>query len=470
MGGTGLLREKIRFFQRFCLFLDLFWIAISWFGAYWLRFLSGWVPVYFGTPPVGVYLAHLPLVLLVWLVALLNTGVYRSDRWWSLNREWGALLRGSIVAMVLLVCVTYLSTKAEISRIFYFCFGCFGFCSLWLNRMLLRAVLRRLVPGGGDPQRILLVGENSFTPLFDQNVRLHPEVGLSVRGMLLPEGSSPVSRGVPVLGTYADLREVLLGEKIDIVVFALTMEETGRIHSLLFTIQDLPVDVQVIPDVFSILPLRPGVEVFGGIPLVQIRTSPHLGLSRLGKRSLDIGVSLATLLLLSPVMALVALLIRLTSPGPAFYRQVRMGFDKKEFHMLKFRTMHLGAEPEGRAIWSQQLDPRRTRLGVLMRKYSLDEIPQFWNVLKGEMSLVGPRPERPEFIQEFCSRIPFYMLRYKVKSGLTGLAQVQGWRGATSLEKRIECDIQYIQNWTMSMDLKILWRTLWKGFINRAEG
>jgi len=465
-----LLREKVRFFQRFCLVLDLCWVSLSWLGAYWLRFLSGWIPVYFGTPPIEVYLAHLPVVLLVWLVALLNSGVYRANKWWSLNREWGGLLRGSVVAMVLLVCVTYFSTKAEISRIFYFCFGCICFCSLLLNRLLIRTILRRLIPGGGDLQRILLVGENSFARIFEQNVRRHPEVGLSIRGMLLPQESSHGSRKIPVLGRYTDLRQVLLQEKIDNVIFALTMEETGQLQSLLCAIQDLPVDVQVIPDVFSIMPLRPGVEDFGGVPLVQIRTSPHLGPSRLAKRTLDIVFSLASLLLLSPVMSLIALLIKLTSPGPSFYRQIRMGFDGKEFCMLKFRTMHVGAEPESRAVWSQRLDPRRTRLGVFLRKYSLDEIPQLWNVLKGEMSLVGPRPERPEFIQEFCKRVPFYMLRYKVKSGLTGLAQVQGWRGATSLEKRIECDIQYIQRWTMSLDLKILWRTIWKGFINRAEG
>lgn len=465
-----MLREKVRSFQRFCLVSDVLWISLSWLGAYWLRFLSGWIPVYFGTPAIDVYLAYLPVVLLVWIVALVNTGVYSTDRWWNLTREWGTLFRGSVVAMVLLVCVNYLSMKAEISRLFYLCFGCLSLGSLSFNRLLFRSILKRIAPRRTNPHRVLLVGNNAYASLFCQKVHQHPEVGLSIQGMLSEDEPSLVSDGSPVLGQYRNLRDVVLKERIHIVVFALTMEETGQIKSLLSAVQDLPVDMQVLPDVFSVMPLRPGVEDFGGIPLVQIRTSPQQGLSRLGKRSMDILLSLVGLLLLSPLLILIVALIRFTSPGPVLYRQVRMGFDDKEFSMIKFRTMKVGAEPENQAVWSRTLDPRRTRLGILLRKYSLDEIPQLWNVMKGEMSMVGPRPERPEFIQDFCKRIPSYMLRYKVKSGLTGLAQVQGWRGATSLEKRIECDIQYIQNWTMSLDLKILWRTLWRGFINRAEG
>jgi exopolysaccharide biosynthesis polyprenyl glycosylphosphotransferase len=229
------------------------------------------------------------------------------------------------------------------------------------------------------------------------------------------------------------------------------------------------VDILVIPDVFPIMPLHPGIEEFEGIPLVRVRGSPQQGAARLEKRIVDLVLSGIAIVLLAPVFLAIALAIKLTSPGPVLYRQIRLGMDGREFSLVKFRTMRDDAEKKNEPVWSVRKDPRRTRLGVFLRKYSLDELPQLWNVLKGDMSLVGPRPERPEFIREFQKQIPAYILRQKVKSGLTGLAQVQGWRGSTSLEKRVECDIQYIEGWSLGLDLKILWLTLWKGFVNKAE-
>lgn len=466
-----MLREKARSFQTLCLVADLVSIGLAWMGAFWLRFHSGWIPVYFGIPGVDVYGSHLPLVLLVWMVALYASGVYSTRRWWVLSQERRILLRGSLWAMVLLVSVTYLSTKTEISRIFYFCFACLATGALFLNRLLLRRALRRFLYHGGEPFRVLLVGENTYASAFEDQVREHPEAGLTVVGRLVAETAGADNRlETRVLGKYQDLRDRVLDGKIRLVVLALTMEESSLLLPLLRSIEDLPVDIQILPDLFSILPLCPGVEDFGGIPLIQIRASPHLGTAKFMKRTLDVVLSLVALALLLPFMGVIALLVKSTSPGPALYRQTRMGPDGKAFQMVKFRTMHVGAEPPGRPVWSRSGDPRRTRVGAFLRRYSLDEIPQLWNVLKGDMSLVGPRPERPEFIREFSQRIPAYRLRYKVKGGMTGLAQIQGWRGATSLEKRIECDIQYIQRWTLGLDLKILFMTLWKGFINRAEG
>lgn len=466
-----MLREKARSFQTLCLAADLVSTGVAWMGAFWLRFHSGWIPVYFGKPEVDVYLAHLPLVLLVWLVALHASGVYSTRRWWVLSNERRILLRGALWAMVLLVSVTYLSTKTEISRIFYFCFGCLATGALFGNRLLLRTVLKRARYRRGEPYKVLLVGKNAHASAFEEQARAHPEAGLLVVGRLLAESSGAKGgAGTRVLGVYEDLRSRVLEEKIHIVVLALTMEESSLLLPLLRSIEDLPVDIQILPDFFSILPLCPGVEDFGGIPLIQIRASPHLGTAKFMKRAMDIVLSLAALVAVLPFMGLIAVFIKTTSPGPVLYRQTRMGPDGKAFQMVKFRTMCVGAEPPDTPVWSRPGDPRRTRIGAFLRRYSLDEIPQLWNVLKGDMSLVGPRPERPEFIRDFSRRIPAYMLRYKVKGGLTGLAQIQGWRGATSLEKRIECDIQYIQRWTLGLDVKILLLTLWKGFINRAEG
>jgi len=213
--------------------------------------------------------------------------------------------------------------------------------------------------------------------------------------------------------------------------------------------------------------LRGGVEEFDGLPILNLRNSPLYGWNMIMKRALDIAISLIAIALLSPFMLLIAVLIRLTSPGPVLYRQERMGIGGDIFHILKFRTMAVDAEAATGAVWARKGDPRRTMPGSILRATSLDELPQLFNVLKGDMSLVGPRPERPVFIQEFRRKIPRYMLRHKMKAGITGWAQVNGWRGNTDLVKRVEHDLYYIEHWSISFDLKILMLTLWKGFVNR---
>jgi Undecaprenyl-phosphate glucose phosphotransferase len=464
-----MLREAFQLHRRFHLLLDAVWISLAWVVAYWIRFSSGWIPVYFGVPALQGYLAHLPLVVLVWLAALSYGGVYRTHRWWKTSMEWKIVARSSVVAMVLLVSIIYLSTKVELSRIFYVCFFVLSLVGLLAIRRISRLIFVRSRQNGSGFRRVLLVGENAFVPTFCENIDRHPEVGLRVHGCLLPEDPQGGPGKPAALGDYARLRQVVEKEKIDIVVFTLPLEHGSQLKGLLKGIDDLAVDILVIPDVFPIMPLHPGIEDFEGIPLVQVRASPQQGIARVEKRVVDLVLSGLALVLLAPLFLLIAVLIKATSPGPVLYRQPRLGMDGQAFSLVKFRTMREDAEKEDEPVWSIRDDPRRTRLGAFLRKYSLDEIPQFWNVFKGEMSLVGPRPERPEFIQEFRREIPAYILRQKVKSGITGLAQVRGWRGATSLEKRVECDIQYIEGWSLGLDLKILCLTLWKGFVNKAE-
>jgi exopolysaccharide biosynthesis polyprenyl glycosylphosphotransferase len=209
------------------------------------------------------------------------------------------------------------------------------------------------------------------------------------------------------------------------------------------------------------------VEEFEGLPIVTLSGSPMYGWNKVVKRALDLCIGVPLLLLCVPLFGLLALLVKCTSRGPVFYVQERMGFDGRVFGIIKFRTMQADAEDHTGAVWTQAHDPRRTRVGVWLRCTSLDELPQLWNVVKGEMSLVGPRPERPVFVEEFRKNIPRYMLRHRVKAGMTGWAQVQGWRGNTSLERRLEHDLYYIQHWSLVLDLKILWLTLWRGFVHK---
>jgi Undecaprenyl-phosphate glucose phosphotransferase len=227
------------------------------------------------------------------------------------------------------------------------------------------------------------------------------------------------------------------------------------------------VEVRIIADVPELAGLSLTTTSFDGMPMFGLRESPHFGLNIVVKRAMDIVLSALALVLLSPVMLTIAALIKLTTPGPIFYRQERCGLNGQSFQMLKFRSMRIDAEQQTGAVWAAKDDPRRTRLGTFLRKTSLDELPQFINVLLGDMSLVGPRPERPVFIKKFSKTIPNYQARHAVKAGITGWAQVHGWRGNTSLRKRIQYDLYYITHWTPLLDLRILWMTVWHGLVNR---
>jgi Undecaprenyl-phosphate glucose phosphotransferase len=263
-----------------------------------------------------------------------------------------------------------------------------------------------------------------------------------------------------VLGVYEDIQKVLAERSIDQVVLALPADAYDRMDSVIKFMGEEMVDVRVVPDLYHYMTLRAGVEDFDGLPMVRLQDSPMAGWNRVTKRTFDIAASSLMLALASPLMLLTAILIKVLTPGPIFYRQERMGFDGRCFKMLKFRTMKVNAEAQTGAVWAKEDDPRRTRLGALLRRLSIDELPQIFNVFRGDMSMVGPRPERPELISQFKKQIPRYMLRHKVKAGLTGLAQVRGFRGNTSLEKRIDSDLYYIEHWSVWLDLQILLRTV----------
>jgi Undecaprenyl-phosphate glucose phosphotransferase len=281
-----------------------------------------------------------------------------------------------------------------------------------------------------------------------------------------PEKVGTQILGAKVLGMISEVEQVLDAAPVDQVIIALPLEDQPLVKELMERLALRTVDVKLVPDLYQYITLKGGFEEFGGLPMVSLQGGPLHGWNLIAKRLFDFALSLLALLLAAPVMAVVAALVKLSSKGPVLFRQERMGMDGRTFQMLKFRTMRPDAEPAGAAMASEA-DPRRTGLGAFLRRFSLDELPQFFNVLKGEMSLVGPRPERPVFIEEFKKQIPRYHLRHLVKSGITGWAQVNGLRGQTSIEKRIEFDLYYIENWSLMLDLKILIRTALGGFLSR---
>ena len=284
---------------------------------------------------------------------------------------------------------------------------------------------------------------------------------------IAPAATISGHRGLPILGTLDEAGEIAVREHIDHLYVALPAEQHVQMLQLLQVVGREMIDVKVVPDVLQVIALRARLEDLDGIPIINVNDVPLQGFNSFIKRTLDVAISGTALVLFAIPLAIAALVIRRTSPGPIFYRQERMGLDGKQFTIYKFRSMYEDAEAETGPVWARDDDPRCTPVGRLLRKTSIDELPQLWNVLRGDMSLVGPRPERPYFVDQFKQRIPQYMLRHKVRAGLTGWAQVNGWRGNTSIEKRIEYDLYYIENWSVALDIKIMWLTLLKGFFQR---
>jgi Undecaprenyl-phosphate glucose phosphotransferase len=313
------------------------------------------------------------------------------------------------------------------------------------------------------------VGHEELAHEVIKTIQQHPEAGLTIAGIAAESPHLLGTRldGIEVLGTPRQVGVILQRESIDQLIIALSFQTYEVVEDVLAQVENEPVEVMLVPDLSRYRSLRCGVEDLAGIPALTLQGAPLYGWNAVLKRGLDLGVSSVALVFCAPLMAMLALLIKLSSPGPVLYRQQRMGLDCRPFTLLKFRSMYADAEPSGTPIWSTKNDQRCTRVGTWLRRLSLDELPQLVNVLKGEMSLVGPRPERPEFIAQFRQGIPRYMLRHKIQAGMTGWAQIHGYRGDTSIEERLRYDLEYIQRWSLAFDVKILVLTLIKGFLQQ---
>ena len=464
-----MLKKYNQVFITFLLFLDLFFIALAWFLAYLLRFDAGFVGVPKEFPSWG---EHLPLLVIVLLVcgAVFNmTGLYRPKRLSSPTAEFYDLIKAVTISVLVFVFLTYFFKEYRYSRLTILYFWVLSILFIGLSRAYARHLLRSLRKRGFNLRYVLILGENELGQKLVQSLHARPELGLKAIGFLSdsPEKVGQVIEGVDVVGTHEDLHRVLQQGGIDQVFIALPFHLHEKIKDILGSLRNELVNIKVVSDLYDFVTLRGGVEELDGLPIINIQDTPLLGWGKIAKRALDIVLSSVGLIALSLPMGLIAFLVKATSPGPVLFKQERMGFDGRIFEMLKFRSMVADAERETGSVWAKPDDPRRTPLGKILRKTSLDELPQLFNVLRGEMSLVGPRPERPELIEKFKYNIPNYMLRHKIKAGLTGWAQVNGWRGNTSLEKRIEHDLYYIENWSISLDLRILFMTLWKGLISK---
>jgi len=466
-----MLKERRQLFSGLFVGADLFVIGLAFVVAYGLRFYVPLVPVTKGVPPAENYLALLPVIFAIWGLVFQAHGLYDPARGASEASERRRIIRASSLAMLIFTAVSFLGIEKafSLSRLTLLFFYVLGTVGIVLERATLREVLREARRRGYNLRHVLLVGDGELGRAVQERMTRHPEFGLKVRGFLTDD---PLRVGgfvgsTPICGQWDEVAEIVARDGVDQVVFALPFDSFPKLGALLSQLDSAAVDVKVVPDVDRFVSLRTGIEEFGGLPLISLRATPLMGWNRVAKRTMDFLLAGLALLLLSPLMLLIALAVRLSTPGPVFFAQERMGLDGRVFRVWKFRTMALDAEAESGPVWATPDDPRRTGLGRFLRRFSLDELPQLLNVLRGEMSLVGPRPERPVFIEDFRSRVPKYMLRHMVQAGMTGWAQVNGWRGDTSIEQRIEHDLYYIENWSWRLDLKILALTFVRGFAGK---
>ena len=335
--------------------------------------------------------------------------------------------------------------------------------------MLIFTLLRDMREKGLNQKQMICVGYSRAAEEYIDRVLANPQWGYVIRGILddnVPAGTE--YRGIKVLGRIANLNIILPENRLDEIAITLGLSEYYRLEEIVALCEKSGVHTKFIPDYNKIIPTKPYTEDILGLPVINIRYVPlNNTFNALIKRAMDIVGSIVGIIVTSPLMILMCLIIKLTSPGPLIYKQERVGLHNQTFWMYKFRSMEVQPEAEEKKAWTVKNDPRVTPIGKFMRHTSIDELPQLFNILKGNMSLVGPRPERPFFVEKFREEIPRYMVKHQVRPGLTGWAQVNGYRGDTSIKKRIECDLYYIENWSIGLDIKIIFLTFFKGFINK---
>jgi Undecaprenyl-phosphate glucose phosphotransferase len=446
-------------------FFDGVLILGSWLAAYELRF--HWLPwpAPLGVPPFTFYLWFGAVMTPVALLILRTFALYRSARTARLGRELFSVTQGVLVIAALTAIASFF-TRGEIARSMMLLFAGLVWLGLCSTRVGIRVVLRELRRHGRNLRHVLVVGTGQLAATLLRKIAAHRDFGLAVEGLVAIDDSHAGREieGVRVIGTVWELKSLVERERADLVYLALPRSEFQAEDEALRQLGDSTAAVRLVPDLARAFTLNASLEDFDGMPVVLVTESPDMGWNGVMKRAFDFVLSGLGLVALAPVLVALAAWVRLDSPGPVLYAQERVGLSGRRFRMLKFRTMRVDAESGDVPGWTRPGDPRRTRAGEILRRLSLDELPQLWNVFLGQMSLVGPRPERPVYVEQFRASIPRYMLRHHVKAGITGWAQVNGLRGDTPLDRRIEYDLYYIRNWSLLFDVRIILLTLVRVF------
>ena len=463
-----MIKDNQTFFNRLHVVLDCIVTAFAYICAWYGRMVI-FPPVNQGVLPMKTYFFALYFIIPGYLAVFATLNIYKTKRMSSWFAELMDIIRANVVGGMVFLVVLYLVNQPNFSRslIFFFALGNVIFMSGY--RLIVRNILSYIRKVGYNSKQVVIVGYSRACEQYIDRILVNPQWGYKIRGILddeVPAGT--YYKGIQVLGRIDNLEVILPQNTLDEIAIALPLKNYKRLEEIVGRCEKSGVHTKFIPDYNSVIPSKPYTEDLSGLPVINIRRVPLTStFNWYLKRAIDIIGSLVAIIVFSPVMLLSVIIIKCHRDGPVLFVQERVGLHNKVFKMYKFRTMVEQKPEEEEKEWTTKNDPRVTGFGKFLRRTSLDETPQFFNILKGDMSLIGPRPERPQFVEQFKEEIPRYMIKHQVRPGLTGWAQVNGYRGDTSIRKRVEYDIFYIENWTIWLDIQILFLTFLKGFINK---
>ncbi|AXV38093.1 MAG: undecaprenyl-phosphate glucose phosphotransferase [Methanobacterium sp. BRmetb2] len=465
-----MIRQNQSFFNVIMIFLDMLVITFSLILAWYIRFETDLLGFGHGTWGFDHYMSPLLIILPMYLLLYYIFGLYTPQRTKkSIRSELFQIIKVNIIGLLVLVALLFVLNLTDYSRFLLAMFAIFSIGFSTLERYTIRQGLQYIRSKGYNLKHILVVGAGDLGEKFANKLMENDYVGYEIIGFLddnIEKGQKVVNS--EIIGKIIDLEPLLLTKEIDRVIITLSPRHRSLLEAIVDLCEKHGVKADIIPDYYRYFRSKPYIDMIDDIPLMNIRRVPLDNSYNMAiKRILDTGVAILAIIITSPIMIITAVIIKITSPGPIIYKQERVGLDRKNFMMYKFRSMKVQDEEEEKFQWTTEDDPRKTRFGSFIRRTSIDELPQFFNILKGDMSLIGPRPERPHFVEKFREEIPKYMIKHHVRPGMTGWAQVNGWRGDTSIEKRIDYDMYYVENWTLMLDLKIFFMTFRTGFTDK---
>lgn len=462
-----MIKKNQTILNTFMVIIDALVLFISFYIAWYMRMYSKTFKFAGGFLSLRQYLLPLIVIIPIYLLIYGYLRLYDTQRNKDIYGEISKLIKAHVLGVIFFTMFLFVIKEIDYSRVLLLIFIVVAMILSITERLIIRAVLRAFRKSGFNLKYIVIVGYTDLAEQFIDLLKENKHWGYSILGVL-DDNIENLENGISYLGKTEELEDVLTNFNVDEVYITLSLKEYTKLKKIIYICEKMGVRTQIIPDYYKYIPAKPYVEEIGGLPIINIRYVPLDNiLNKIIKRTFDIILSSIAIIIASPIMLLTALIIKLTSPGPIIFTQERVGLNGNTFKMYKFRSMHVQKDEEEKTQWTTEKDPRKTKFGALIRKTSIDELPQFFNVLIGDMSIIGPRPERPYFVDKFKEEIPKYMVKHQVRPGITGWAQVNGWRGNTSIEKRIEYDIYYIENWNLVLDLKIMLLTVFSGFVNK---
>lgn len=467
-----MIKENQQLFNRVHVLIDAVVIYLSFDLAYYLRFAcpvtSNFFPDVGYARPFMYYQPRLLFIVPFFLVLYAMFHLYEPKRHRNEGIEILNVLQATGVGVIVLIAIIFFGKISHIPRTLMPIFYCTCSFSMIIERSIIRKFLYRTRKKGRNLKHLILVGYSNSAAVYIDRIKSNPQWGYVIHGIF--DDRLPADfqyRGVYIIGKTKDLATFLAQNSLDEVAITLNIREYEKLEAIVKVCEKSGVHTKFVPDYYNFISTRPYTEDLDGLPVINIRNVPLTNTgNRFIKRAIDIFGSLCAIILFSPIMIVVAILVKRSSPGPIIFTQERIGLHNKAFNMYKFRSMGVQSKSKEKSQWTTSNDPRVTNVGKVIRKTSIDELPQLFNVLKGDMSLVGPRPERPFFVEKFQEEIPRYMIKHQVRPGMTGWAQINGFRGNTSIRGRIEHDLYYIENWSLALDFKILFLTIFKGFVN----